>query len=226
MRAPSATACHAAVAAAAAQAHALLSQVSAASRTLFIKIVNTSFPSQQFILRAFAIDNSIFVTSSSCAKRERDAALREVLSESKTLPCPCCNASAPKPSGMLSLFSQTSFKACSVCLLPVCPPCASNAGWCGTRACARCFDSITALGLVPSGKKKPRKPSLLSSLRDLVIPGKAEPKDKDWPRDYKFSDSSSAHLKPDCASGCADADTDHRSELQVVHAQAPAKAEV
>lgn len=193
MRAPSATACHAAVAAAAAQAHALLSQ---------------------FILRAFAIDNSIFVTSSSCAKRERDAALREVLSESKTLPCPCCNASAPKPSGMLSLFSQTSFKACSVCLLPVCPPCASNAGWCGTRACARCFDSITALGLVPSGKKKPRKPSLLSSLRDLVIPGKAEPKDKDWPRDYKFSDSSSAHLKPDCASGCADADTDHRSELQ------------
>ncbi len=36
------------------------------------------------------------------------------------------------------------------------------------------------------GLKSPTKPSLLSSLRKMILPGNADHKEKAWPRDYTF----------------------------------------
>jgi hypothetical protein len=135
----------------------------------------------KFLHRAYAVDSGVFVTSSSAAKRERAAFLRSLSSFPAPSTCDACKTCPAKPSGISSFFAVKVPKLCAVCLQTVCASCMSDSGWCGNRACMRCAESLGGLGL-----KSPPKPSLLSSLGSMIVPGKAKPKQKAWPRDYTF----------------------------------------
>ena len=168
---------HPAVAIAAAEAHALLSQVPESTNPTVISPLTLS----KFLHRAYAVDSGVFATSSSVAKRERAAFLRSPASSPAPSTCDACKNSPAKQSGISSFFAAKAPKPCAVCLHTVCAACMSHAGWCGNRACTRCSESLGAVGL-----KSPTKPSLLSSLRKMILPGNADRKEKAWLRDYTF----------------------------------------
>jgi hypothetical protein len=162
----------------------------------------------KFLHRAYAVDRGVFVTSSSAAKRERAAFLRSLASSPAPSTCGACKT-RPKPSGVSSFFAVKALKPCALCLQTVCAACISDAKWCGNRACMRCAESLGALGL-----KSPTKPSLLESLSKMIVPGKAEPKQTAWPRDYTFDSGGGGERAPASTSapGSAAADAD---ELRV-----------
>ncbi len=171
---------HPAVAVAASQAHTLLVQVLASSPSLLLPLTSIVI---QFLSRAFVIDSSVLVPSTSAAKRQRAAFLRS-LPPAKC--CAACNTLAPKTSGISSFFTASALKTCSVCLQSVCAACAAGSGWCGERACLRCVESLEASGVQASRKMNTKKPSLMASLFKAFRPVNAKPREEeeDWPRGY------------------------------------------
>jgi hypothetical protein len=167
----------------------------------------------QFLVRAFATDASIFVTSTSSASRLRDSFFRNTPGDSKPLMCAACQARPAKGSGFASLFSSHLLKRCTVCLQSVCSACADGNGWCGAFACTRCAESLKSIGLRPKVKKHAQKLSLFSSLRKIILPGHAAVQEKTWPREYVVKTDACVQLKlkdSDCGTDAA------FDELQVV----------